>query len=169
MQGMVARYGKPAGVLFLATFVVFQISLTLRNTHCWPFCSYTLFEFLPPPVIAAPTVRLFEADGSHQDVHDQAVLPVEGFIGAQYLQRILGTPGLGEPQKRIFAQRLLQRINTAPWGGFDEVHRSPRPRQGSHFVGLEYRVETYAFDLPYPGGETSPRVSTVLFSYREGP
>jgi hypothetical protein len=155
--------GQRLALLGFGAFVTVQLTLTALDRNVWPFCSYNLFNRVLPHRIPQPRVRLLEGD------HASKLLPVHGMMPLEFFRvvRIFGMiyrDSSDEELKRRFSERLLRRLNTEPWGAFDEVKASYRPSTPDGFSGFEVhevQIDVRDYDVDRDGPLHGRRVLYV--------
>jgi hypothetical protein len=145
-------------------YVAAQLVCTWRDQNRWPLCSYNMFNRRLPDRLAQPRVVL------HDGVNEYPAEPVYGMMPLEFFRvvRIFAEVFLVNEDDAIkdrFAARVIDRLNTSPWDGFDEVRPSFRPRSG-RFTGFDlYEVWIHTDDFDPRKGE--PLHDTkLLYSYR---
>lgn len=156
-----AESGLLAGV---TGYLAAQMVCTWRDRNRWPLCSYNMFNRRLPARLAQPRVVLYDGSGAGPAQPVYGMMPLEFFRVVQIFGEVF-LANDDDALKDRFAARVIGRLNTSPWRGFDEVRASYRPRSG-RFTGfdlLEVWIDTADFD-PRAG---EPLYDTrLLYSYR---
>ena len=147
----------------LILFAINQIVLTVRDKDVWPFSSYTVFESVEPEQIKLARILLTENNGTTQNEKLSAMLPLEYFR----VTRLFSLVYLSSNQelKERFSQLVLNRINSNPWRGFDEMEAAPKPVSGSGFAGFELYVDTYDLSQFTSSNEFHPYKTEKIYSF----
>lgn len=154
-------------LVFAALFFGVQLAHTCFRTNNWPFCSYSLFSFRPGLAVSTLRVIFHGADGSTQTGRAGQLVPLEFFRAQQVLYDVYVRSD-DRVRATAVAHVLLDRLNSAPWAGFDETLAAARQPSGVQFVGFDIILQ-----ILETGSPSSPRTppvvvrSQTVFSFRE--
>ncbi|MBW8687199.1 hypothetical protein [Chitinophaga rhizophila] len=149
----------------MVAFFVIQVSHTIRNTNSWPFCSYNMFNRMMQPKIDEFMIWLYDSKGNKQLVLPGNAIPIEYYRTPVLMSDVFD--GNNESSKVQLCRILLDHLNTAPWGKFDEILPSARPTPGSHFTGMEVFIYNYDLDLYRYGQKLEPVNRKLIYSYHQ--
>lgn len=124
------------GVLTMVQFVH-----TVRDRNRWPFCSNNMFNRVLPDRLPQLRVRLRDGDQWTEPRSVYGLLPLEFFRVVDICAAVLMENEDRQVRDR-FCLRVVQRLNSSPWRGFDEVSDSERPTAPNGFTGLELLLVT---------------------------
>jgi hypothetical protein len=95
--------------LLIFVFVALQLSLTLKQTNLWPFCSYSLFSYIPPKKMKRTKIKVHLKDSKTEVLSLSQTIPLE-FIKSASLYRQIFLYGSSE-QKIQFSSLILNSLN----------------------------------------------------------
>ncbi len=153
----------------LGLLAAVQLLHTLRNTNRWPFVAQNMFSH-DLPVLTRLMVVLYDSRGGEHVVFPYSVLPIEFFRAQRVLSQVYMEGSDAECQER-FAIELLERLNDAPWGAYDEVEASVRPPEGTRFEGFDLKLYQYTPDAYVAGAglESIRQPGELVCSCRNAP
>jgi hypothetical protein len=152
----------------LGVWLAAQVAQSVTGRNTWPFSGYDMFSELASGELWTWRAALREADGGEREVELERLFPVEFFRAPGMATRLFLGPETAAAKAEA-AERLLRRLDEAPWGAFDEVAAAPRARIGSAgfvgFVGLRLDAVRLELGRGADGRELERR---PLFDYRRG-
>ncbi|MCG7525364.1 hypothetical protein MHW47_13030 [Streptomyces sp. OfavH-34-F] len=125
----------------LAGLTVAQFVHTVRDRNRWPICSNNMFNQVLPDRVPQLRVRLRDGTRWTEPRQVYGLLPLEFFRVVDICAAVL-MENEDERVRDAFCRRVVERLNTRPWKGFDEVAPSERPAAPEGFTGLELLLVT---------------------------
>lgn len=144
---MTGRRGSSVHPLALLTGAVLagltatQFVHTVRDRNRWPICSNNMFNRPLPQRVEQLRVRLKDGTRWTEPRSVYGLLPLEFFRVVDICDAVLVDNEDPEVRDR-FCRRVVERLNTRPWRGFDEISASERAGDPRGFTGLELLVVT---------------------------
>lgn len=125
----------------LAGLTAAQFVHTVRDHNRWPICSNNMFNRVLPERIPQLRVRLRDGVRWTEPRQVYGLLPLEFFRVVDICAAVLLENEDREVRDR-FCRRVVERLNSHPWRGFDEIARAERPTAPEGFTGLELLLVT---------------------------
>lgn len=145
-------------------FFIFQVSLTIRNKHFWPFCAYSMFNRVPSTIMVRPKLKLYLSDNTTKIINIHETIPLEFFkaIGIYYTVY----EDLGMKNRILFSDLIIKSMNDMKWGQMDEVYKLYNPPNNVKVVDfdlIEYKLDFTNF---IDNGKPSVTEGKMVYSTR---
>jgi len=111
-------------ILFLTSFILTQLTLTIIGRNLWPFSSHTFFAFNIPEVAESECLVYYDNNGRSIKADASAFMPIEFFKAHRIAKFVMDSPEIPISRKIFFFKKIFNIAKNHPWKRFDETYPS---------------------------------------------